>query len=195
MLTLCIADAERDAGMKNLSREEALEILNDMKVEIKIPKAAVTQNKRNAALDMAIDALKYSEIPNGSDDTISRRVAIDALHMHLMYRMGTDSNKKRLDEWINNLPPAQPEQRWIPVSERLPEEREWIGTKTFGTTISDEVYVTFESPKGERFTKHLSFQNGKVSSFTQREIDVFYKGAVPIAWMPLPEPYQGGEKE
>lgn len=42
-------------------------------------------------------------------DLISRQAAIDALHMHLMYRMGTDSNKKRLDEWINNLPSAQPE--------------------------------------------------------------------------------------
>ena len=51
-------------------------------------------------------------------DLISRRAAIDALHMHLMYRMGTDSNKKRLDEWINNLPSAQPERKkgkWIPV--------------------------------------------------------------------------------
>ena len=43
------------------------------------------------------------------DDLISRQAAIDALHMHLMYRMGTDSNKKRLDEWINNLPSVQPE--------------------------------------------------------------------------------------
>ena len=50
------------------------------------------------------------------DDLISRQAAIDALHMHLMYRMGTDSNKKRLDEWINNLPSAQPERikgHWI----------------------------------------------------------------------------------
>ena len=42
-------------------------------------------------------------------DLIERRAAIDALHMHLMYRMGTDSNKKRLDDWINSLPSAQPE--------------------------------------------------------------------------------------
>ena len=41
------------------------------------------------------------------DDLISRQAAIDALHMHLMYRMGTDSNKKRLDDWINSLPSAQ----------------------------------------------------------------------------------------
>ena len=42
-------------------------------------------------------------------DMIDRQAAIDALHMHLMYRMGTDSNKKRLDDWINSLPSAQPE--------------------------------------------------------------------------------------
>ena len=83
---------------------------------------------------------------------------------------------------------------WIPCSERMPEEHEWIGTKRFGTTISDEVYVTFESPKGERFTKHLSFQNGKVSNFVQRKIDAFCKGSVPIAWMPLPKPYEVKEE-
>lgn len=126
MLTLYIADAERDAGMKNLSRKEALEILNGMKVEIKIPKAAVMQNKRNAALDMAIEALKYSEIPNSSTDCISRQQAIDALcksecgcsNAECRYNGGTDfcvtcDNVKEL----KSLPSAQPEQRWIPVTE------------------------------------------------------------------------------
>jgi hypothetical protein len=80
---------------------------------------------------------------------------------------------------------------WVPCSKKMPEEHEWIGTRKFGTTISDEVYVTFENPKGERFTKHLSFQNGKVPNFEQRTIDAFYKGSVPIAWMPLPEPWKG----
>ena len=50
------------------------------------------------------------------EDTISRKAAINSLHMHLMYRMGTDSNKKRLDDWINGVPSAQPERkrgRWI----------------------------------------------------------------------------------
>ena len=46
-------------------------------------------------------------------DLISRQAAIDALHMHLMYRMGTDSNKKRLDDWINNLPSAQAERTCV----------------------------------------------------------------------------------
>ena len=87
----------------------------------------------------------------------------------------------------------EPESQWILCSERMPKEHEWIGTKKFGTTISDEVYVTFESPKGERFTRHLSFQNGKLPDYEQHTIDAFYNGSVPIAWMPIPEPY-GGDK-
>ena len=78
MPTLYIADVERDVGMKNLSRKEAAKVLEGMKVKIEIPKAAVTQWKRNTALDMAIEALKYSEVPNSSD-CISRQAAIDAL--------------------------------------------------------------------------------------------------------------------
>ena len=46
-------------------------------------------------------------------DLISRAQAIDALHMHLMYRMGTDSNKKRLDDWINGVPSVQPERTCV----------------------------------------------------------------------------------
>lgn len=84
---------------------------------------------------------------------------------------------------------------WIPHSERLPEEREWIGTKRFGTTISDEVYVTFEAPDGQRFTDHISFQNGKLSASDAERMRVWYKGAKPVAWMPLPEPWKGEEDE
>lgn len=80
---------------------------------------------------------------------------------------------------------------WILCSERMPEEREWIGTKHFGTTISDEVYVTFEAPSGERFAKHIMFQNGRLSRSDQRVMDTVFKGAKPIAWRPEPEPYKG----
>ena len=52
--------------------QEAIDILKDMKVNIKIPNAAELQRKRNLALDMAILALrmqdgnlKISDIPNG----------------------------------------------------------------------------------------------------------------------------------
>ena len=101
---------------------------------------------------------------------------------------------------IDELPTVQPEtncseipNNWIPCSDRMPEEHEWIGTKRFGTTISDEVYVTFEAPDGQRFADHISFQNGKLSRSDEQRMKVLYKGAKPIAWKPQPEPYQEGD--
>ena len=91
---------------------------------------------------------------------------------------------------VEDMKAAQPEPPWILCSERMPEEHEWIGTKKFGTTISDEVYVTFENEKGERFCKHLTFQNGELSRYDKVYMEAWYKGSKPIAWMPLPEPYK-----
>lgn len=130
-------------------------------------------------------------------DLISRQDAIGEIREVYEYEFPTASGE--FDEFVTviipnilrNLPSVEPERKWIPVTEALPEEREWLGTKRFGTTISDEVYVTFENPKGERFCKHLSFQNGKLSKFDQSTIDAFYPEAKPIAWMPLPEGYRG----
>ena len=91
---------------------------------------------------------------------------------------------------VNMQPPVQPEPQWIPCEERMPEEHEWIGTKKFGTTISDEVYVTFENDKGERFCRHMTFQNGELSRYDKAYMEAWYKGSKPIAWMPLPEAYK-----
>lgn len=44
--------------MRRMTNEEAIEVLDAMKVKIEIPKAAVTQYKRNVSLDMAIEALR-----------------------------------------------------------------------------------------------------------------------------------------
>ena len=135
-------------------------------------------------------------------ELIERQAAIDALDFEIVhmtaycdgknegnplaqYNKGLEDGKKAIEA----LPSAQPEPPWIPCSERMPEEHEWIGTKKFGTTISDEVYVTFENEKGERFCQHMSFQNGELSRYDQFHMDTWFKGSKPIAWMPLPEPY------
>ena len=128
------------------------------------------------------------------DDTVSRQEATDALRKMQTYKMFEGDDVLLIDQAaamteLMLLPPA--EQNWIPCSVRMPEEHEWLGTKRFGTTKSDEVYVTFESPKGERFCKHVSFQNGKVSGYDQRFIDAICKGSRPIAWRPLPEAWKG----
>lgn len=121
MLTLYIADAERGVSMKNLSPKEAITILESMRIDIPLPKAAVTQMKRNLALDMAINALNCSDIPNNSD-TISRQQAIDALRTCYDTETVTMDNG---DEYINygdavgeieQLPSVQPERKkgkWV----------------------------------------------------------------------------------
>lgn len=38
------------------------------------------------------------------------------------------------------------------------------------------------------------YKNKKLSDYDQHTIDVFYKGSKPIAWMPLPEPYEPKEE-
>ena len=43
---------------KKLTNNEAVKILDDLKVKIDIPKSAVTQRNRNIALDMAIQAIE-----------------------------------------------------------------------------------------------------------------------------------------
>ncbi|WP_040653959.1 DUF551 domain-containing protein [Oribacterium sp. oral taxon 078] len=78
------------------------------------------------------------------------------------------------------------EMEWIPCNERLPEEREWLGTKRFGTKKSAPVLVTMELKDGSRIVTYTSFQNGEIMDSICK-----YYGKKPLAWMPLPAPYPG----
>ena len=161
--------------MKNLSRKEAITILESMRIDIPVPKAAVTQIKRNLALDMAINALNCSEIPNKSD-TISRQEAIEAFdgvkvdeenctEYDIGYNDGIDFAVSRLSV----LPAVQPEQWWIPCSERLPKK-----PNVYTVTDSNDRVVRFV--------------------FTGTDSSREYWKRCAKAWMPLPEPYKEDEQ-
>lgn len=87
---------------------------------------------------------------------------------------------------IEALPSAQ---QWIPIGEGTPEEREWIGTEAFGTTISDLVLITFDV-RGDRFVRPMCLQNGELSRSDKRSMDAVFGDWKMTAWMPLPEPYK-----
>lgn len=168
-----------------MDKEQAIEKLNDIRCHVKETSA------EEQALVMAIEALKAQLSQEGTtSDMVSRQEAIDVIED---YPHGNVWNVESMEEMVDKikaLPTAQPEPQWIPCSEKMPEEHEWIGTKKFGTTISDEVYVTFENEKGERFCQHMRFQNGELSRYDQSHIDTWFKGSKPIAWMPLPKPFE-----
>lgn len=69
---------------------------------------------------------------------------------------------------ILDIPSAEPERKWIPVSEALPEEKQNV----LITTIDGERKVSMLTD----FTYWWNIGRGKV-----------------LAWMPLPEPWRGEE--
>lgn len=101
------------------------------------------------------------------NDLISRQAAIDAIERKA-YR---HTYIEQIVNIINGLPSAQPEQRWIPCSERLPE-------KNCRCLTTNEAWGSFEVDWNAWIDGQWLYPNEK-----------------PIAWMPLPKPYRGGDSE
>lgn len=102
-------------------------------------------------------------------DLISRQMAIDALEW-------TWAGKAAFDA-IKNLPSAQ---KWIPVSESVPKNDDWVIV-----TILDEWGDTPWTYTD--FGWYLEAANCWIIDAVQRT-DV-------IAWMPLPQPWEGEKDE
>ena len=188
-----------------ISRQAALDAIMGQPPEPHYPSWYAAQIEK---LPSAQPATNCSEIPNGSDDTISRRAAIDALWKAL-YEYEDETEKQFLEseeldvgEWIGhrifvqnmndidrqtilNLPTAQPEQRWIPVTERLPEnDNEVLITVWDAEDDYVEVYKGFY--QGHEWWTQWCHGCSKIKGEPCGE-------NIVIAWMPLPEPYRGGE--
>lgn len=99
-------------------------------------------------------------------DLISREAAIGEIRK---CRFVVDAYER-----IKGLPPAQPERKWIPVSERLPEEGKQVLVCDDGGFIYTAEYEV--SSDGEpRWYESVEY----------RPMDDV------VAWMPLPEPWKG----
>ena len=108
-----------------------------------------------------------------SGDCISRQAAKDIFTE--LYGISAISSVFDKYEWAdicettaNELPPVQPEQRWIPVTEILPEN-------------DDKVLITHSHGIS------MAWWNGRYWTGS-----MIKKYKTVMAWMPLPEPYQGG---
>ena len=113
------------------------------------------------------------------EDCISRQDAIDAVRKSYENNEMLDGYEYRL----RDLPSAQAEQRWIPVSE-------WLPLLRYSCNVSDDVLITNGH---EVYMGYLVAKDGKFfwhyysSAF---EVGIKDKDNDAIAWMPLPEPYR-----
>ena len=90
---------------------------------------------------------------------------------------------------VNALPPVNPQEpKWIPVSERLPEDEDYVlvcyadgSIRTAYYYIDTEIYPS-------------EFEDCCETGWYNYNEDFMYKQDV-IAWMPLPKPYESQESE
>lgn len=149
-----------------MTNEEAISVI---KTEIG---QFIIDKKWKNALALAISALEKQDVSDTNvGDMINRQAAIDEIRK---CRFVVDAIEK-----IIGLPPAQPEQRRIPVSERLPEEDDY---KSCIECLDGAVWYFTENG-----TMGLGYYYESTKEWSTTD-DLKTDGKV-VVWMPLPEPY------
>ena len=118
------------------------------------------------------------------DDLISRQAAIDALVNGLSIK----PSQTVVRGIIEAIPAAE---RWIPVTERLPEKKSGHyplillclrAKRIYGPWYDYDVVIGSRSGRGYWYTE----RHGVIPGNENDEYEV-------VAWQPLPEPYEGGK--
>ena len=138
-------------------------------------------------------------------EPMSRAIDAEALSEVLMRKLGNRSMQgfgKGLllaNSCVIHAPTIEPEPQWTPVSERFPDKDGW-----YICSIKDErVNSLYWDNRRARWVDNVRIHMFDLytirSKLTNEEIRmeqeaVYWDGWV-TAWMPLPEPYKGGEQD
>lgn len=160
-----------------MTREEAIKWL---RVELQVwENDCKSEHPVKDALLTAIKALEQQSC----EDTISRQAAIRIASGYC--------HPVNVATELAKLPPVQPEQRWISVSERMPEEDCRNGENQ---QKSDYLLMSvYNEEDGVTIVDYGHTVDGNWYSDTTYHF--IPPGWEVIAWMPQPEPYEPQESE
>ena len=139
------------------------------------------------------------------DDLISRQAAIERLREYANDDMTSMEKAIGADycmDLIRTMPSAQPDQRWIPIKTRPMTEEEsndWSEILEYDIEYEDSlIYVSQLPDDGQEVLTCSRYGWIRIDKF---ENDPDYGCSFEengdmdgiVAWMPMPEPYKGGE--
>ena len=133
------------------------------------------------------------------EDAIIRQAALDCL---------TATGLKKYDYILNarnkikSLPSVTPQPRWIPCSERLPEDIKPV----IVTWKNNDPKSYYQYIVGKHFIGTAHYLNGKwfwyssatedlLAEYGRCDGEEFDEAIEVVAWMPLPEPYKAESEE
>ena len=119
-------------------------------------------------------------------DLIDRQVAIEYIKLQKWRRFDGMTIEDAILTMIREVPSAQPEQRWIPCSERLPEEDQYnLVTMQHANGEIDVVIARLVKP----YSKKVPWE------WESDDAEWTWSFGNGFAWMPLPAPYQAERKD
>lgn len=168
----------------NISREAALKLILSGRVGDDSP--VECPEECNSMLEWAADEvakMPAADVPDRKvGDMISRQAAIEEIARWIGYI--DEDMILRIQTGLKKLPPEKPE-RWIPVSERLPE---------IGEHYVSEPCIVYCSNGAYGFAELEENIFGQVGWNCERDDEYHEPLGEVLAWMPLPEPWKGEEE-
>lgn len=139
------------------------------------------------------DAINVLQQPP-CEDAISRQDTLKTIIKHLGIRSEEYllPAEEAIYKVVKNMPPVTPAQRWTPVSEKLPNDRDWyLGIfKEPDTGWINPLPFICDYVGSE--TKATTKEYWILRGFTDMDGHIdYYFNLECVAWMPLPKPYEG----